>query len=234
MKFLIVFRGGYDRITDPGFLCRNVIKQIIEPLTQDGHTVETIFFTYNTDPAKLKIYSDNLHPKNISFTSSGQIINFKEALHGLKPIYSEYDYILFFRFELIYKMNIMEWNLFDKEGVILPYKEACYERGTPGELYGDNIIIFTKKYFMQIVDLMLNPTWPYFGNGINATLHNIGTHIKNNHPDIPLHCIVDGYYQSFSRLPPGDIRLNPLYIQMHYAIGYNGTDADLWLTGAVL
>lgn len=216
MKILIIFRGGYTRVSNPQHVCNNVLKYIIAPLKDLNHIINIAFYTYNNDKDKLKIYTDSFNPIKIVFTESGQIINFKTALLDLKNLYKEYDTLIFLRFELIYTMNIIDWNILDKEGIILPFRENSIDMYEKEGLYGDNIIILSNKYFLMITDLIMQHNFTHnidHLNPLNATLHDLGLIIHKKNPGIPFHCILDGYYQSLSPTNP-EVQ-NPIYIQVH-------------------
>ncbi len=222
MNILIIFRGGYDRVKTPHSISNNIIKYIIEPLHSQGYNVETKFCTYDYDLNKLQVFKDKLHPSKIHCVRNGQYNNFKDALHITRDIYNKYDYIIFLRFEIIYKTNIIDWNIFNKEGMIFPYKEDCdtwYKRSI---LYGDCILIFSKQYYIHIINvLLLTDNSEFMG------LHNIEHIVHSKIPTIPMHCILSGQYNSNTGLPKNDPALSPLYIGTCWQ--YNNNDLDLYL-----
>jgi hypothetical protein len=118
-------------------------------------------------------------------------------------------------------MNINEWNIFTKEGVILPYRENSKLYPT-GKFYGDAIIVISKSALLEVAYNLLACNIDTF-----ICLHNISTIIQIKSPDIIIHTIIDGSYQSNTGLRMGDLRLNPIYIQVKYA--YVGADKHLYL-----
>ena len=223
MKVLIIFRGDYSLVDYPRMVCKNIHKHIIQPLIDENICFHTMFSTYKTDLAKLGVYESALNPIKIQFSEyvseHGQIKNFKDALVMANDTLTPYDYILFLRFDIVYKMNIKEWNIFGKDGLILPYKEnselTFLERG----FYGDCIIIFSQYAFTDAVYSLMSANFNDF-----FLLHNIAYLIRRRSIDIDVHTIINDYYQSNTGLLEGDKRLNPIYIQVKYE--YHGTDKD--------
>jgi len=217
MKILIVFRGGYTRVSNPQSVCNNIKNYIINPLINKNHLVNTVFYTYNTDPNKLNIYKENLKPIKIAFTNDGQVVNFKELLTDLKSgIFLNYDMIVILRFELIYMLNIIEWNILNKEGIILPFKEDKIETYQKERLYSDTIIIISSNYFLKVVNAILEHEFIHNANkpGVLPSLHELGILFHDKFPEIPFSCIVNGYYHSLSPALPVVLQ-NPIYIQVH-------------------
>ena len=221
MRNLVVFRGDYTEVKWPEAVCKNIHKCIIAPMKEQGILTDIMFCTYPSDMEKLKIYETYFNPVNIHYTKSGQIVNFKESLKLVHRIYQKYDYVIFLRFDIIYKMNINEWNIFTKEGVILPYRENSKLYPT-GKFYGDAIIVISKSALLEVAYNLLACNIDTF-----ICLHNISTIIQIKSPDIIIHTIIDGSYQSNTGLRMGDLRLNPIYIQVKYA--YVGADKHLYL-----
>jgi hypothetical protein len=222
MRILIAFRGDYSVVNNPSAVCSNIKEKIIDPLRSKGDEVDILFFTYRTDMAKLGIYESHLYPIHTSFTNGGQIINFGEAMHYIKDIYDIYDYVLFLRFDIIYKMSIDKWNIFNK-GITFTYKEESKELFMSHHFYGDVIISISKDSFKDILyALICTPPVEF----IKHTLHQFGSIIQESYPHIQVSTILEGYFQSNTGIPEGDPRLNPLYIQVKYV--YNGSDKELY------
>lgn len=227
-KILIVFRGACDRVSDINHVCKNVIKNIIKPLENMGNdaeehststsksNVDVLFFTYDDDLNKLKIYESYFNPKKIYFTQNGQIENFKEALTILENYYKSYDHILFLRFDIIYKMTIRELFCF-QSGITLSFKEDSIHFFNERNLYGDVIICISCSYFPKIITALLETKTEDY-----CFLHSIGSTINKKFPDVPINTMVDGYYQSNTSIPVDDQRLNPIYIQVRHP--YHGKD----------
>jgi len=224
MKILISFRGDYSTVLHPNAVCNNIKENIIQPLYTSGNEVDTLFFTYPSDIVKLGIYETSLKPIHTCFTPYGQIINLKEAMSYIKDIYHTYDYIIFLRFDIIYKMNINLWNIFNKEGITFTYKEDSESLFTTHQYYGDVIISISNKSFKDVYYAMICIPQRDF---ILQTLHNFGSIIQEAFPDIQILTIIDGYFQSNTGIPTGDSRLNPIYIQVKYP--YNGPDKEKYI-----
>jgi hypothetical protein len=221
MRNLIVFRGDYAQVRYPKAVCKNLHSYVLQYMKEKGIGIDVIFCTYPSDIDKLKVYENSFNPINIYYTESGQVLNFKESLRRAHDIYNKYDYIIFLRFDIVYKMNISEWDIFTKEGVILPYKERTNYYDTQS-LYGDVIIVMSQYVFSEAAYALLSCN-------VNAfhLLHNISSIIQSRSPHITIHTIVDGHYQSNTGLKMHDTRLNPIYIQVRYA--YAGADKHLYL-----
>ena len=224
MKFLFVFRGGFrKRNIEPELICRNIHKNIFKPLLENNHEYDIVFQTYNF--SELEIFKNNFKPLNVYVTESNtstQIINFNNALDNIKPIYENYDIIIFLRFEVIYKKNILEWDIFNNEGLTLPYKEDSEELFKSHEFYSDIVICITKKYFTDFYDIVNSkPTKFTIG-----AIHEIGRVCKHK---IPINCIVDGYWQSSSGWKRDDRRLSPLFILTHHPYPYSQDEIKSYL-----
>jgi len=225
MKILLVFRGDYRQVERPEFVCENIIKQIIKPIQEQNNSVDVVFCTYIDDVSKLNVYISAINPMGILFTDNGQVPNFKQALSFVYDVHNDYDYIIFLRFDIIYKKSIDCWNVFDKEGLIMTFKEDTEQFFNEKRLYGDVIIIMSKSSYTKIMESIIEThDFRFFPP---TCLHNIYTMVKEFYSEISIHTIVDGYYQSKTSLPAGDTRLNPLYIQVKYE--YNGADKSEWL-----
>ena len=225
-KVLIVFRGGYERVTDVEFICKNIQMYVQNPLLENNtNAMDIVFSTYNNDITKLHRFTEILQPKKTFFTHSGQITNFKETLNHIEPLTKDYDCIVFLRFEAIYKKPIVEWNCIEKDGLCLPFKEDTKELFAATGWHNDNIITVSTNHFANFCkgihtaqgNLFMPPN----------TLHNLANMLKTSYPDIPIHCMVDGYYQSNSiQFTQSDEHLSPLYILTHYP--YHGKDKQLY------
>jgi len=225
MKILIIFRGGYSRVPDPEFVCKNIENYILLPLIKNNDTFDIVFSTYNENPQKLEFFNKHLNPIKTFFTQNGQIINFKETLNNINGLYGDYDYILFLRFEAIYKIPINEWNFQNKEGLILPFKEDTKELFDESGWYNDNIIIVSKSSFEMFYQGIIHADYSLFNP--SNTLHNIVNIIRKNNNSIQVHCLVDGYFQAnVSYCPQIEGHMSPLYILVHYP--YIGKDKHLF------
>jgi hypothetical protein len=219
MKVLIVFRGGYARI-DPTLLVKNICDKVYTPLIKNKIEYTTVLYTYPTDTERLTILKEGLGVRDIHFTKEGQIENFTEAVHGISMLYSDYDYIIFLRFEIIYKIDIMNWNIFNRSGLFFPFKENCITLFTATRQYSDIIIAISKEYVKPLSLVIDTVDRNQYTN--TNTLHNLGFIVERKDYYIPVVCMLDGFYQSNTSLALGDDRLNPMFIMSHYK--YNGSD----------
>lgn len=224
MKTLFVFRGGFrKRNIEPELVCRNIHKNIFKPLIENNNNYDVVFQTYNFP--ELEIFKNNYNPINVYITeqkNSTQIINFSNALENIKPIYENYDNIVFLRFEVIYKKPIFESNILNNEGLILPYKEDSEELFKSHEYYSDIIICITKKYFLDFFHIV-NSKPNKFTIG---ALHEIGKFCKDK---MPINSIIDGYWQSSSGWRRNDSRLSPLFVLTHHPYPYSQDEMKSYL-----
>ena len=212
MKFLICFRGLSSRVENVTGICANLQDFILKLLAAANHEYAVYFFTHNIDPDKIKIFQDSLNPKKIYLTNNGQIVNFLDALGTVATAIDEtYDYVIFLRFEMIYKKSILEWDFYGKKGIIVPYKEDNEQLFNQERYYGDVIIIISSEYVKQLFDIMRNVPFQFYSPP--NCLHSINRFIANH--NIPVSTLVEGYYQSNTALVYGDPRLNPFYIMTH-------------------
>jgi hypothetical protein len=221
MKILLAFRGGYSKI-DPVLLSKNIQDKIYTQLKENKIEYSTVFYTYPTDIEKLNILKENLFPFEVNYTQDGQIINFKEAVKDISIRYSTYDYIIFLRFEIVYKIDIMKWNIFTKSGIVFPFKENCVTLFMSTNQYSDIIIAISKEYIKPFSLVMDQAHISEYTN--TNTLHNLATIINRYDFDIPVLCMLEGFYQSNTSLEGDDERLNPMFIMSHYK--YKGCDKN--------
>lgn len=221
MKVLLVFRGGYSKI-DPILLSKNINDKVFKPLTENKIEYSTVLYTYPTDLEKLNSLKDTLNASEVNYTQDGQIINFKEAVKDITARYNTFDYIIFLRFEIVYKLDIMKWNIFTQSGVIFPFKENCFTLFTSTNQYSDIIICISKEYLNPLLSVLDQADMCEYTN--TNTLHNLGTIINRHDYDIPVLYMLEGYYQSNTSLEANDERLNPMFIMSHYR--YNGRDRN--------
>lgn len=219
MKVLLVFRGGYSKI-DPVLLSKNIQDKVYTPLRENGIEYSTLFYTYPTDSEKLNTLKEYLVPSEVNYTEEGQIINFKEAVQDICKRHDSYDYTIFLRFEIVYKLDIMKWNIFTQAGVMFPFKENCFALFSSTNQYSDIIIAISKEYIKPLRSVLDQAHSTEYTN--TNTLHNLGTIINRHDYDIPVLCMLEGYYQSNTSLEADDERLNTMFIMLHYR--YNGRD----------
>lgn len=224
MKILFVFRGGFrKKKIEADLICKNIYKNIFKPLLENHDTYDIIFQTY-TFP-ELEIFQNSFKPLHVHLTDSNvstQIINFNNALDNIKPIYENYDTIIFLRFEVIYKKPIFESNILNNQGLILPFKEDSEEMFKSVEYYSDIIIGISKKYFLDFFHIVNSKPSKFTIGGI----HEIGRLCKYK---IPIFCINSGYWQSSSGWKRDDPRLNELFILTHHPYPFSEDEMKSYL-----
>jgi len=223
MKVLLAFRGGFSRI-QPKYLCKNIRDKIFAPLEANGIDYTTVFFTNTYDASKCDALKEGLKPESIYMTQDGQLNNFNQAINTIVSTYTTYDYIVFLRFELIYKIDILRWNIF-QEGFVVPYKENCPLVFSVSNLYSDTIICISKDYVERVKTVYSNFFMKEHLHG--ESLHDFVTWLQLYDKSIPIHCMLDGFYQSNTGLEAGDDRINPLYIMSHFK--YLAYDRDQYI-----
>jgi hypothetical protein len=171
---------------------------------------------------KLDILTRELTPKAIHYTEEGQIINFKKAVKDISLRYSQYDYVIFLRFEIVYKIDILKWNIFSQSGVIFPFKENCITLFNARNLYSDIIIAVSNEYLQQFSAVLDSADSSEYTN--TNSLHNLATIIQRHDYDLPIRIMIEGFYQSNTSLEGEDERLNPMFIMLHFR--YRGRDIE--------
>lgn len=213
---LIIFRGGCSRVNNPTLICKNVEMQVLGPL-RSIVDVDIIFSTTSKGDPKIDTFSDILHPIHIFYTSPGQIVNFQETLRNVQNIYSKYKQIIFLRFELLYKVSFDTLTILDTHGLRLPYKEDSQELFESHKYYGDCIIIISGDHFANVSKALLDADFHTISTGKgHDILHKIVTVVLASFPDTPISCIIDGFFQSNTHYCGNSIKLNPIYIMIHY------------------
>jgi len=225
MKFLIVYRGNCNRYTNLDLFFKNFLLKIKNPLNLNGHEFDCALFTYQNETSYCDAFIKLFNPKFVKlFSYSNQKDQFISILKFLNSkILDEYDKIIFLRFDICYKMNIMKWDFFDKKGIFFPFKEDSQEFFEKEKLHGDVIIICDTCYMLKLTQILEKyasesniygfPHFPY------NMLHFIPKLLNNL---IPVYNLIDGFFQSNTQLELEDKRINPLYIIMYKV--YNFSD----------
>ena len=256
MKFLIVMRGHCNRNENIQYIYDNYLLKIKNPLLNNGHTVDCMFNTYNGyneyfekfkklyNPIKI-FRSNEFQPnkyENIAPNCGFQILNFYDGMTNIKSFINDYDKIIFLRFDICYKINIMKWNIFNDKGIFFTFKEDSLETYKKLDGVGDTIIIIDNEYFNNVHDCIYEYVQYYwFGNKIvekippehdsKTHLHWLKTCLLEKYGTLPIHYIIDGYYQSvtfFNSYMTLD-KLNPLYIIFGKGKNYYGDMNDFIL-----
>ena len=161
MKICILFRGEIERnchgISNPCIHYTNWQKNIFTDLSNSGYNFDIIFITYPCN--SIDILKDKLHPKEIillPFENSSQINTFSKTNDYIQTHQSEYDRFIILRFDIIYKLNITQWNHWNSTNIILPNKDITWNET---KFYNDILfIIDTPKVedFDKAVQYMLS------------------------------------------------------------------------------
>jgi len=239
MKFLVVMRGHCNRTENIQYIYDNYLLKIKNPLLDNGHTIDCMFNTYNGydeyfekfkklyNPIKI-FRSNEFQPnkyENIAPNCGFQILNFYDGMTNIKSFINDYDKIIFLRFDICYKINIMKWNIFNDKGIFFTFKESSHR--TYENVYGicDVVIIIDTEYFNKVYESIHEYVQYYFfGNKlvekipseywITNVLHCFKIILLEKYGTFPIYYIIDGCYLSPTFIN-SDVtldKLNPLYI----------------------
>ena len=241
MKFLIVMRGHCNRFKNIKYIYDNYLIKIKNPLLDNSHTLDCMFNTYNGDDEYFEKFKELYNPIKIFRMDphNFQSVNFYYGLINIKPFVKDYDKIIFLRFDICYKINIMKWNIFNDKGIFFTFKDADNaEKYKYYKLISDIVIGIDNEYYDQIYECMHESIqFHEFNNKISeniplnfdiyGTLHQFGNVLLFKYPTFPIYFIIDGYYNSGAHpLWTGDL-LQPLFIFM--SKGYFGDINDYLL-----
>jgi len=207
MKICLVFRGENER-NYRGYTCSldnidNWRKYIFDDLNKNSYDI--VFITYKTT-----ILNDLIKKINpiITITSdyenSSQVSNFKLVNDFINRERENYDRFIILRFDVIYKIKISEWNIWNKFGIIFPNKDTSWNTT---KFYNDLIIILDKKsidIFNDAVDYMININNTPIEKRIShhqAMPHHLGQYLYINNLE---------FYEMFYEIYDG-VKNHPLY-----------------------
>lgn len=158
-KLLVAFRGENKRWNnyryhDVRHCIPNNKVRILDSLRSMGHEIELIFCTYDSE--YLQSYVDAYKPMKVytmDYNGSSQHKNFKFTLDCVANHINSYDKVIILRFDLLFKKNISEWSMWDKEGIMFPWKDndkAAYELR---KYCQEGIISIDRKWFGEFKQL---------------------------------------------------------------------------------
>ena len=164
MKFLVVMRGHCNRTENIQYIYDNYLLKIKNPLLDNGHTIDCMFNTYNGydeyfekfkklyNPIKI-FRSNEFQPnkyENIAPNCGFQILNFYDGMTNIKSFINDYDKIIFLRFDICYKINIMKWNIFNDKGIGFTFKEDSEEGYNIMKCISEAVVVIDNEYFDQV------------------------------------------------------------------------------------
>lgn len=214
----------------------NFIRKIKQPLLDKGHCVDVILTSYDDEESKqltrrfsdvykpLETLTVNLYVQYGEYSSkSTQADNFMSIMNLLQSYYEQYDRILFLRYELCYKTNINNWDIFESKGIFFPYKEEGMYVYQTHHYVSDCVLLLDRGYFQRFLAIVRHfygmykaktpippqNTHPFFNNN----LHDLQTMIDLYDPEFPVHFMFDGYFQSNTDC--SDSRASPMFVLLH-------------------
>jgi hypothetical protein len=233
MKFLVVMGGHCNRFKNIQYIYDNYLLKIKNPLLENGHTIDCIFNTYNGSDEYFEKFKELYNPIETFRTDPNNFkyINFYYGMINIQPFIKNYDKIIFLRFDLCYKMNIMKWNIFNDKGIGFTFKEDSEEGYNLMRCISEAVVVIDNEYFDQVYQAVHESIqYHVFNNKISeniprgfdtymelhGTLHQFMNVLLHKYGDFPIYFIINGYYQSitFHRYDMTINKLNPLYIMM--------------------
>ena len=229
MKFLVVMRGNCNRFKNIKYIYNNYFLKIKNPLLENGHTIDCMFNTYNGDDEYFEKFKELYNPiKTFRMDPHKyQFVNFYYGMINIQQFVKDYDKIIFLRFDICYKINIMKWNIFNDKGIGFTFKEDAYPGYKSRGCIGDVVIIIDNEYFDKVYDAIHESIQYYhfnnkisenipFGFSVDGTLHSFHTVLLFKYKTFPVYYIIDEYYHSATHpvwYMTNEL-LNPLYIMM--------------------
>ena len=229
MKFLVVMRGSCNRFENIRYIYDNYLLKIKNPLLDNGHTIDCMFNTYNGDDKYFEKFKKLYNPIKVfrMDTCKYQYLNFYYGMINIQPFVKDYDKIVFLRFDICYKINIMKWNIFNDKGIFFTFKDYNDEYFKKMNTHGDCIIVIDNIYFDQVYEAIHESIQYYefnnkisehipFGFDVDGTLHHFSNILLCKYNKFPIYYVIDGYYISstFYKWFITNEVLNPLYIMM--------------------
>ena len=181
MKILLVFRGENKKISGGKFcdvrkcIPNNKVR-IIDSLRNMGHIVDIMFVTYYSE--YLQDFVEAYNPQKVftmNYENSSQILNFKFLLENIESYACEYDRILVLRFDYLFKKNIEDWNEWQKEGMMFPWKDVNEELYNQRKYTMDGFFCLDSKWFKEFKDLYISTYKNWIG--VTAGLHFLTTEL---------------------------------------------------------
>jgi hypothetical protein len=223
MKVLIVFRGENKRFSGERFhdvrMCiPNNKVRLIDSLRNKGYTVDTMLVTYASE--YLNDFVESYKPKKVfimDYENSSQHLNFKYLLESIEPYVNEYDRILVLRFDFLFKKNIEDWNEWQKEGIMFPWKDVSEEIYNQRKYTMDGFFCLDPKWFSEFKQIYDSTYMGWLG--VTNGLHFLTTELEKT--NIPFYFMEgDKCYTSNTSLPD-PIHNNPYYINYLYTYHFD-------------
>ena len=221
MKVLVLFRGENKRYCGETFYdVRSCIPnnkfRLLDGLTRMGYDYDTMFVTYCSE--YLQGFVDAYKPKHVftmDYDNSSQHLNFKFLLDSVEPYVKEYDRILVFRFDFLFKKNIEDWNEWQKEGIMFPWKDVSDEIYEERKYTMDGFFCLDPKWFNEFKQMYDSNYKNWLG--VTNGLHFLTTELEKTH--IPFYFMEKECYESNTSLSaPGHKNpycINSLYKYYH-------------------
>lgn len=232
-RILIIYRGHCDRVAaDP--IYRNFLVKIKGPLERAGVEIDSLMM-YHEGQRTAEAWKALWNPKEAHSIPLEHCKKQANTLHwclnylqGWSEV-GAYDWILFLRFDVLYRVSILNWNLLNQSaGVVVPFREATDEPWAQKRYVSDVVIAISPSYlkkYLTAYEKALARFDHYFFHG---TLHEQVKILEGT--DIPLGFMFEGLYQSnTAKRPEGpltsadDPRLSPFHI-LHSKPNYAGRD----------
>lgn len=193
MKVCILFRGENIRFTRGMMVAlynlENWIKYVYTPLSSQGHQIDTVLVTYETEI--IQQLSQALRARDVLIGPKiSQVENMKNVVNYMKEHKDEYDRFLIFRFDFLYRFPITEWPKWNEKGILLTNRDEHWCRE---HLYHDGIFIVDSP-MVDIFHYSVHQLPP------GRLPHDCGRFFYEN--DIPFHLMYTEFFSFF---------VNPLY-----------------------
>ena len=224
-KILIVFRGDCNRFTDYQFIYNNIKLKILDPLNSKNYTYDIIASSYLEQLNNLNEFSKYFNPIKLytmNKDNSTQVKQFMFTVNMIKTNINiaEYTKILFLRFDIVYKMSIINWKYLDTCGFIVPYKEDSNELFNTHKYHSDVFLSIDTNLFEEFYKYLNCIYLQYLNNSYTDIiahepfplnlLHNVANILLYYNPNFIISYCIDGCYQSNTSV--SDNRLSPLFI----------------------
>lgn len=193
MRIALVFRG--DNVRRPedcphnngrkyidALMCwNNWKKTLIEDLLNNGHKCDVIFVTYESEI--LDKMKEIMNPKHVVVIPRiSQYENGKHAIKFLHDHKSEYDRVLFTRFDFMYRIPITRWPKWNETGFFVVNKDVHWN----GQKY------YSGVFFLFDIEELNNFENALHYTQSNSPEHGIGKYFYIN--NLKFNIIYDEYY----------------------------------------
>lgn len=212
-KICIIFRGEHERdyikYINSIDNYPNFKKYIFDDL-QTKYTFDIVFVTYQTKI--LDSLTNIFLPKQVILCDEyrSQVDNFKYVNDFIQSNRDTYNRFVILRFDIVYKIKITEWPLWNQTGITVPNKDESYN-----QTFFCNDIVFVidnteeiLNHFNNAVDYMMNINNMDIDKKISnhdAMPHHIGQYLTLN--NISFNYMYDMCSKTID---------NPLYIFQRY------------------